>query len=174
MTSSDPANPYAPPQAIVRDIVDPRDRLVPADRGARLGAAIIDSIIFMLMVYLPGGLGVLAGTFSNAGDGNSLPFIAGGLLATVGLVAWGWVTAVNVRRSGQSLAKKMFNIKVVRSNGEPVSLGRVFWLRNAVNTVLSAIPFLGALYGIADALFIFTESRQCLHDKLADTIVVKA
>ena len=30
------------------------------------------------------------------------------------------------------------------------------------------------LFGIIDALFIFGETRQCLHDKLADTIVVEA
>ena len=35
------------------------------------------------------------------------------------------------------------------------------------------VPLLGILYTIVDALFIFAESRQCLHDKIADTIVVK-
>lgn len=172
MTTPEMPNPYAPPQAVVRDITDAFATQVPADRGPRLGAAIIDSIIFMLMVYLPGGLGVLVGAFRN--DGSSMPYVVGGGLACLGLIGWGWLTAVNIKRSGQSLAKKMFNIKVVRTNGEPVSLGRVFWLRNALNTVLSAIPFIGAIYGIADALFIFTESRQCLHDKLADTMVINA
>lgn len=166
-------NPYAPPQAVVEDIIDPGAPLVPADRGARLGAAIIDSIIFMLMVYLPGGLGVLVGAFQGEGR-SSVPMLAGGLLAVGGLAVWSYLTYVNVRRNGQSLAKKMFNIKVVRKNGAPVSVARVFWLRNVVNTLLSAIPFVGFIYGLADVLFIFTESRQCLHDQLADTIVIKA
>jgi hypothetical protein len=30
------------------------------------------------------------------------------------------------------------------------------------------------LFGIIDALFIFGDARQCLHDKIADTIVIKA
>ena len=109
------------------------------------------------------------------GEGRAtLPMVAGFSLATIGFIVWVYLTAVNVKRSGQSLAKKMFNIRVVRANGEPVSLSRVFWLRNVVNTLLSAIPLIGFIYGLADILFIFTDTRQCLHDKLADTIVVRA
>jgi uncharacterized RDD family membrane protein YckC len=59
---------------------------------------------------------------------------------------------------------------VVRSDGSPVSLGRIFWLRNVVNILLGIIPF----YSLIDSLLIFGETRQCVHDKLADTIVVRA
>ena len=72
--------------------------------------------------------------------------------------------------NGRSIAKKILTIKVVRSDGSPASLGRLIWLRNVVNWLISIIP----LYGLIDSLFIFGESRQCLHDKIADTIVVKA
>jgi uncharacterized RDD family membrane protein YckC len=61
-------------------------------------------------------------------------------------------------------------IKVVRKDGSKASLGRIFFLRNVVNIILAFIP----LYGLVDALLIFGESRQCIHDKIADTIVVKA
>ena len=46
-------NPYAPPQAGVDDIPEPQAFAVPADRGTRLGAAILDSVVFVLAVYLP-------------------------------------------------------------------------------------------------------------------------
>jgi len=39
-----------------------------------------------------------------------------------------------------------------------------------VNSLISIVP----LYGLVDALFIFGESRQCLHDRLADTFVINA
>jgi len=52
----------------------------------------------------------------------------------------------------------------------PVTLGRVVWLRNVVNWLISLVP----LYSVIDVLFIFGESRQCLHDRIADTIVIKA
>jgi uncharacterized RDD family membrane protein YckC len=32
----------------------------------------------------------------------------------------------------------------------------------------------GYVYPLIDTLMIFGESRQCLHDRIADTIVVKA
>jgi uncharacterized RDD family membrane protein YckC len=73
-------------------------------------------------------------------------------------------------RNGQSIAKKLLNIKVVRTDGSPATLGRLIWLRNVVNGLISLVPF----YGIIDALFIFGESRQCLHDKIAGTVVLKA
>ena len=75
-----------------------------------------------------------------------------------------------MKANGQSIGKKLLGIKVVRTDGSPASLGRLIWLRNVVNGLIGIIP----LYGIIDALFIFGESRQCLHDKIADTIVIKA
>jgi len=68
------------------------------------------------------------------------------------------------------MAKRLLEIRVVRSDGSQASLGRIFWLRNVVNGLLSMIP----LYGLIDLLFIFGERRQTIHDLLADTIVVRA
>ena len=161
-------NPYAPPQAIVADIAEPIDRLMLADRGTRLGAAILDGIIFAGMVYLPLVLTLLAGGAAGQ-EGDGVMALIGFSLAGIGLVAWIWLTVRYVLRNGQSIAKKMTRIKVVRRDGSPVNLGRIFWMRNVANTILSIIP----LYGLIEILFIFSESRQCIHDKLADTIVVK-
>jgi uncharacterized RDD family membrane protein YckC len=168
------SNPYAPPQAAVRDIVDPSLTSVAADRGTRLGAAILDMFIFMLMVYAPLIVGaVLAGTVNGGAESvDAARTAAGGgvVLGLVGLIAWSSITIVLMRRNGQSIGKKATGIKVVRSDGSAASLSRLIWLRNVVNWMISIIP----LYGLIDVLFIFGESRQCLHDKIADTIVVNA
>jgi uncharacterized RDD family membrane protein YckC len=166
-------NPYAPPQAAVLDIPDPRSMNAPADRGTRLGAALLDGIIFGVMVYLPAVVAAVVGGVAGrvSGDSSFGPvMLAGVLLAVVGFGVWCWLTIMYVTRNGQSIGKKLVGIKVVRADGSPISLGRIFWLRNIVNGVISIIPF----YGLIDLLFIFSESRQCLHDKIADTIVVKA
>src|ERR1700722_12505116 len=166
-------NPYAPPRAAVLDIADPHALAVPADRGTRLGATMLDGIIFAVMVYAPIMMAAMAegAERSAAGRGTAgailVVFI---VLALVGFIAWCWLTIKYVKRNGQSIAKKLLAVKVVRTDGSAVSLGRVFWLRNIVNGLISIVP----LYGFVDALFIFGESRQCLHDKLADTVVVKA
>lgn len=172
-------NPYAPPKATVRDISTPNTSLVYADRGTRLGAAIVDGIIFMVMVYLPVIIFVIAGAATAAPAGEDLEaassgipvlFLVGFGLGFIGLVVWCWLTYKYVAENGQTMAKRWLQIKVVRSDGSPASVGRIFWLRNIVNTLLGIVP----LYGLVDLLFIFGEAQQCLHDKIADTIVVKA
>ena len=156
-------NPYAPPTAMVLDVIDPAEQSVLAERGARLAAAILDSIIFIAMVYVPLILAVIV-------DDSGVISAIGLAVALVGFSAWAWLTVLYMKRNGQSIAKKVLSIKVVRTDGSPVSLGRLIWLRNVVNWLISIIP----LYGLIDSLFIFGEPRQCLHDKIADTIVVKA
>jgi uncharacterized RDD family membrane protein YckC len=164
-------NPYAPPRAAVKDVVDPDAGSEPAGRGTRLVASILDGIIIVVMIYTPMMIGVGISAAQAHGGKPQLHFSPiGGLFTLVGLVAWIWLTVMFVSRNGQSIAKKMMGIKVVRTDGSRASLGRIFWLRNFVNILLGLLPF----YGVVDALLIFGESRQCVHDKIADTIVIKA
>jgi uncharacterized RDD family membrane protein YckC len=145
---------------------------VPAERSARLGAAIVDGLIVFAMVYLPLITGTMLGA-AGAENGNAAGgtmIMIGLALTLLGLVVWLWMTLKQMKETGQSLAKKYFQIKVVRGDGSPASLGNLIWRRNVVNGLLSIIP----LYGIIELLFIFGEDRQCLHDKIADTIVVEA
>ena len=132
---------------------------------------ILDSLIVGVMVYAPIFIiAIASGASGAAGEALGTMMTVGFMLALIGFVAWSWLTIRYVRQNGQTIGKKLLGIKVVRSDGSPISLGRIFWLRNVVNGVLGMIP----LYRFIDWLFIFGESRQCLHDKLADTIVIKA
>ena len=168
------ANPYAPPRGAVRDMKDPDEVGALAGRGARLGAALLDGLIVTCFVYGPLlialGVGAAMGTSLQDGNAAGVVFGLGGLGMLIGIIVWIVITWRLVARNGQTIAKKMLNIKVVRSDGSPASLGRIFWLRNVVNTLICFIP----LYQLVDVLFIFADERQCLHDKLADTIVVEA
>ena len=170
-------NPYAPPRAMVTDVRDPAGEIVLADRGTRLGAAMLDGIIFSALVYLPllfiFGIGLGSGSLISSRP-NSTVLIIGAVLTLGGFGAWCWFTIKYVMANGQSIAKRLLGIKVIRSDGTAVSFGRLFWLRNVLSSLIGVVPLLGVVYTLADMLFIFATSRQCLHDKLADTIVVIA
>jgi len=166
------ANPYAPPQAVVADVVRSAG-IVRADRGTRLGAALLDGLIMAGMTNLPMLVVLLAGTpfvGRQPGGGGSIVMALVPVLGLVGAIAWCWLTVKYVKENGQTIAKRIVGIKVIRADGSPASLGRIFWLRNVVNALLGVIP----LYNFVEVLFIFGEGRQCLHDKIADTIVVRA
>jgi uncharacterized RDD family membrane protein YckC len=165
-------NPYAPPRAAVQDVLDPAAGVALADLGTRFGANLLDGLIVAGAVYLPIIVGAMIG---NAGTGTNEPGSeaavgVGVMIAVVGFVVWLGFTIKFMAANGQSIGKKATGIKVVRRDGSPAAVSRVILLRNVVNMALSLIP----LYGLVDALFIFGAARRCVHDYIADTIVIKA
>jgi uncharacterized RDD family membrane protein YckC len=171
-STSSQANPYAPPRAEVRDTVD-REESELAGRGERFGAFILDGIIGAVLVGAPLFIGadfnaMAAQDYKNAFSSTGMGLAGlGSLLLLV-------ITVYLVYKNGQTIGKKLVGIKVVRSDFSRASFSRIFWLRNVVNAIPGAIPLLGNLYALIDHLFIFGERRQCLHDKIASTVVVKA
>lgn len=165
-------NPYAAPAARVVDaVVDGAPML--AERMTRLGAVILDGV-FALIALLP----MFIDIFRAAGGlqaGMANPDY--GALSMVGAVLFLGLFVYNLvllARNGQTLGKKILGIKIVRTDGSKAGLGRIFWLRMVLNAVIGVVPVLGVIYQIADPLFIFGDARRCLHDRLADTIVVVA
>src|SRR5258705_7287573 len=95
------SNPYAPPQATVADVVDPRLGHVAAERGTRLAAAILDGLIVGAMIYAPFVIGAVIGGIAR-GATHPAPFRMTGAMAPrpgVGarrLLILGWVTVLFV------------------------------------------------------------------------------
>jgi uncharacterized RDD family membrane protein YckC len=170
------SNPYRPPTATVAETGTPGPAL--AGRGERLGAALLDGLIFAAMVYTPLLFAGLPAILTAITTRRPPVWVAGMAVAAgvagVMFIVWVVLTIIFVSRNGQTIAKKLIGIKVVRRDGSKAGLGRIFWLRNVVNAVISMIPIFGGLYALVDALFIFGDARQCVHDKIADTIVVRA
>ena len=116
-------NAYAPPKANVAD-VSPGDDLRLASRLSRLGAAILDSIIVGALIYTPliftGALG--AAMASAMRSGNPLQFwgvflTGAGIVSCLLFIGWAVITFRFVAANGQTIAKKLIGIKVVRSDG---------------------------------------------------------
>ena len=112
-------NPYAPPQAGVDDIAESEAFAVPADRGTRLGAAILDSVLFMVAVYMPLMVTCSQARIETAPEDadrrSRASRVGAAVVALVGLVVWSWFTLKLMARNGQSIAKKWLGIKVVRT-----------------------------------------------------------
>lgn len=165
-----------------------------AERGTRLLAATIDELI-VLGISLPmlfQAVPTLAAALAGAIDGGTLPGATdsqslldtgalihamlwgpGTVVTLVGTVVWCVITAWLVAANGQSIGKRLVGIKVVRSDGSRASFARIFLLRNVVNGLPNLLPYVGWLYQLVDPLFIYQDSRRCLHDMIADTIVVR-
>jgi uncharacterized RDD family membrane protein YckC len=165
------ANPYAAPMARV-DEYAPQE-LVLADRGTRLLAAIVDGLILGGIVILIAVL-VPAVTSTRNGAPNETAAALIGIIGGLAFLAVLIVNMVMLHRHGQTIAKRMFNIKILRADGTPCSLVRVIFARWLPVTLLGAIPLIGWIFSLLDPLLIFRTDQRCLHDLIAETIVVKA
>lgn len=170
MDNKPQANPYAPPTAHVADVRRPEDGQELASRWTRFGAGLIDFIVMMAVLWI----------VSKATPWNPLDFSAEPSLTrlltnavfgfTLFMLINGWLLV----QRGQTVGKLATRIRITRPDGAKASPVRVLLARYGVGQVLAAIPVVGGLYGLADCAFVFRESRRCIHDLIADTIVVKA
>jgi uncharacterized RDD family membrane protein YckC len=100
---------------------------------------------------------------------GSSPAQIASLLAWVAVLAF---QAYLISTTGQSIAKRMVGLRIVRTDGSPVGFVRGVLLRSWVFGAGSVIPGVGRVLALVDALFIYRGDRRCLHDLLADTKVV--
>lgn len=77
-----------------------------------------------------------------------------------------------VVRSGQSLGKRWLRVRIVRTNGEHAGFVRGLLVRSWLMNLLGLIPVLGVLLVVADVLMIFWPDSLCVHDVMADTMVI--
>lgn len=159
-------NPYAAPSAVVDDVT-PAGEFELAGRGERFLAVFVDGLT-ATPIYVAAFFVYSASLRQETPSALASLFV---VLYGLGLLI---VNLVLVSRNAQSIGKKLLGIKVSRKDGSRASLGRIFWMRNVVNALPALIPFVGGLYGLIDILFIFGEPRRCLHDYIADTVVIKA
>jgi uncharacterized RDD family membrane protein YckC len=174
-------NNYAPPQSVVADISSVDVPFEKATRLSRLGAVIVDGLIFTIPFIPSYSVALRSMVTTRSLARNYLVFwtaMAGSgpwfyIASLINLVLLA-VTIVLVYRNAQTIGKKLLGIKVARTDGSRASLARIFWLRNVVNTVITMVPFVGPLYSLVDICMIFGEQRRCCHDYIADTIVIRA
>lgn len=158
-------DPYAPPAAEL-DIHSEQDDL--AGRGARLAAAIVDTIIAMLVIV---PLMYAFGAFDTMA---TMSFTVTLLLNVVTLVIFTLVHGYLLKTRGQTIGKSLLGIKIVALDGHLLDLPSLILKRYAPVTFANVIPFIGGFLPLIDVLFIFRRDRRCVHDHIAGTKVVKA
>ncbi len=182
----EPAPLSAPPPAPVFTLPS-RPAAAPdelAGRLTRLGAFLVDYILSVL-VALPGVLIIGPAFFEllrDAMQGQQPDFStvnAGALL--LGMVVLGLgslllliVQIVMLSTRGQTVGKWLLRIRIVRhADGSPAGFVHGWLLRNLVPGLIQLVPWIGMAFYLADACFIFSPERRCLHDLIAGTKVVK-
>lgn len=141
-----------------------------ADPGTRLAATLVDRATTLLP--LPVALFLMGLLSAGLSDEEVSPFLVPllmlGSLVTLVMVAYQYHLLLT---TGQSLGKRMLGIKVVRTDGSPADLGRLLFLRNLLPVFIN-LPTCG-LFSLVNALMILTAERRCLHDHIADTVVIQ-
>ncbi len=143
-----------------------------ASVGSRIVAAIIDMVILwviMMVIAIPLGLGTAI--YSMAGMPSALDMAAlmgawMSYMVIAAVVNLGYFTYLE-GTSGQTLGKKLVNIKVVKEKG------KMTFVDAFVRTLLRIIDGL-ALYLIGFIVVIASEKKQRIGDMAAGTLVVKA
>lgn len=159
------------------DALTPESRIPLPDLGGRarlarpmdrLQAQVVDGFLgaISLVVGMILGLGVQS-VFGR----EDLPYAFTVCMVGAFVALWTYQLFL-LGRSGQTLGKRMASVRIVRSDGSKPGFGRIFWLRTVLPTAIGFIPALGTIFGLVDVLAIFGQSRQCIHDTFADTVVV--
>ncbi len=164
----DDQNPYTPPKSELADQQSAAPQVELADRGIRLLAAIIDSLI-ILIVFLP--ILWFAG-FYKAILANEVDFLFSIKVTLVGFLVYVLIQGFPLYYWGQTWAKRLVDIRIVDLEGRQPEFWKLIVLRYGVIQAIGLIPFLGGLFGFANPLFIFGEERRCLHDRIAGTRVI--
>lgn len=145
----DPQEPYKATSTVALPL---------ASQWVRLGAQIIDVLIAVVAVLI---LNLL--TWGN------LPQFLMNILLGVALVAINWQHLQN----GQTIGKKLLKLKIIRRDGGPVDRMHIVTRRLLPVWIVGAVPYIGWIAVLADALCIFRASRNTLHDDFAETKVVQ-
>jgi uncharacterized RDD family membrane protein YckC len=159
-------NPFVAPRADLEGQAEVVGEIRLAERGTRLVAALLDTLVLLPGLVLLVALVILRPTGSAAVVG---PW--GFLLWTLAVVI---TQAVLLTRRGQTLGKRWMKIRVVRLDGSNPGFAWAVLVRSLVNTIAAGVPYLGWLYWLVDVLFIFRDDRRCIHDLMAGTQVVMA
>jgi uncharacterized RDD family membrane protein YckC len=160
---------YAPPQTMVDDVAPSVDGPQLASRTRRFMAMVIDMTAQMLALWLMSVATPWDPWADQTGGYWSFDFKGAAIGIAVFLVLQLYLLASN----NQTIGKKLLGMRITRPDGAKVPLGRLIGLRSGLAFIFAPVYGAAIAFAVLDALFIFCQSRRCLHDLIADTIVIR-
>jgi uncharacterized RDD family membrane protein YckC len=155
-----------------------------ADPGRRLGARLLDVLVLLpvfvvllvvtLLIAAP-HFGPLIPQVPNGSTSASVPtpgilwlyLVVFGCAVAMGLVMVAYETVL-VARFGRTLGMRWLRIRPLGTDGVPLG-----WARSSVRALIYWLFSLLGWIGLLNPLWcLWDDQRQCLHDKVADSIVV--
>lgn len=160
-------NPYAAPESNVT--IDDSGEL--AGRGVRLGGAVIDGLIALLIIW-PAMFALGYWDRAMAGQESALDTV---LLGGLGMVVFVGLHGYLLANHGQTIGKRILGTRIVSIEDDSIlPFWKVISYRYLPIWVLTLIPLVGTIISLVDPLFIFREDRRCVHDLIAGTKVIVA
>ncbi len=117
---------------------------------------------FVCSLLLTLAAGLVSGSLNQQGQ-TMITIVTGLFAAVIAVFYYVFFTGYG----GQTPGKMALRIKVIRTDGSAIGYGRAF-LREVPGKFLS-----GILLGIGYLMVAFDRQKQGLHDKIADTYVIK-
>jgi len=134
--------------------------------GRRFAATLIDGLLIaflsVIIIGVFGFLSIIVASFNPYSDSNTfnILFIVSTLLVSVLYYVGMWA-----RSDGQTIGKSTLGIRVIRTDGSSISVGR--GLLRYVGYIINGVIFSLGFIWVA-----FDRKRQGWHDKLAGTYVI--
>jgi uncharacterized RDD family membrane protein YckC len=159
-------NPYQTPNS---DVTVAHGANELAGRWVRFGASIVDGIVIVL-VMVP--VMYLMGIFSYFTSNTEPPMTLMLMVAVIAFVVFVAINYVPLSKNGQTVGKKVANIRITDLQGNKADVGTIILKRYLPVQIAGQVPIIGGLVSLIDVLFIFRKDRRCLHDLIAGTQVM--
>lgn len=153
-----------------------------ADWGPRLAATLIDGVMWFVVAFLIGIVISVAAGFGTVATGAEGVATAGGFLnLAISFALYAAYTGFLMVRpgpsNGQTLGKQLLGIRVVRTDGRPVTLGTVAIRHWLMKYVVFGIIAVITLYLVTLLKYLWPpwdKESRAFHDMAASTRVVRA
>ena len=149
----------------------------------RVGSTLLDWLLYGLL-YLPflvvGVVLIAVGfedcqtiddelvCFTESGDPDWAPIAIGAAVLVVGALFVALIYLRSLGRSGQTWGRKIAGVRVVREESDaPLGFGKAL-LRQFIQGLVS-----GTLFGLGYLWMLWDDKKQCWHDKIAGTQVIR-